>query len=119
MTEIFQEFGFEAAHRLPHVSEGHPCGRLHGHSYRVRLTLRGELDPVLGWVRDYGEVMAVVEPVRAELDHHYLNEIDGLDNPTAEIIAAWLFDRLAPDLPELVELTLRETPDTGVTIRRT
>ncbi|MCA8941430.1 MAG: 6-carboxytetrahydropterin synthase QueD [Planctomycetes bacterium] len=115
--EIFQDFGFEAAHRLPNVPDGHPCGRMHGHSYRVRVTLRGELDPAMGWLCDYAEIMAAIEPLRAELDHHCLNEIDGLENPTAEIIATWMFERLRARLPMLDELTLRETATTGVTVR--
>ena len=115
MIEIYSDFRFESAHFLPNVPPGHPCGRMHGHSYRLRLFLRGELDPKFGWVRDFSEIDAAFEPLRAQLDHHLLNEIDGLANPTAEIIAEWLVQRLRPSLPELSHLTLCETADTGVT----
>lgn len=116
MIEIFFESRFEAAHVLPNVPEGHPCGRMHGHSYRVTLYLRGDLDPQQGWICDYADVHAAFEPLRQQLDHHCLNEIEGLENPTAELIAQWIFDRLKPELPGLDRLTLRETETTGVTV---
>ncbi|GAA3036212.1 6-carboxytetrahydropterin synthase QueD [Actinokineospora globicatena] len=114
--EIFREFTFEAAHRLPNVPEGHKCARLHGHSYRVVVAVSGPLDPVAGWVMDFGDLKAAVKPVIAELDHYYLNEIPGLENPTSEVLAEWLWGRLSGALP-LSAITVRETCTSGCTYR--
>ena len=113
--EIFKEFGFEAAHRLPTVPEGHKCARLHGHSFRVEVHVRGDLDPRLGWVMDFADLKAAVKPVIAELDHYYLNEIAGLENPTSEVLARWLWARLLPALPTLTRIVVRETCTSGCT----
>jgi 6-pyruvoyltetrahydropterin/6-carboxytetrahydropterin synthase len=110
---IFTEFGFEAAHRLPSVPADHKCARLHGHSFRAEVHVRGELDPTLGWVADFADVKAAAEPIREALDHRYLNEIDGLENPTSEVLAAWIWDRLAPVLPGLARVVVRESCTTG------
>jgi 6-pyruvoyltetrahydropterin/6-carboxytetrahydropterin synthase len=115
--EIFTEFGFEAAHRLPRVPEGHKCSRLHGHSFRVEVHVEGPVDPVSGWVMDFAEVRAACEPLRATLDHHYLNEIDGLDNPTSEVLARWIWTRLRPALPGLAAVVVRETCTSGCRYR--
>lgn len=114
---IAKSFSFDAAHYLPRVPEDHKCRRLHGHTYEVEIGLEGALDPDFGWVVDYGEVSRVVDPVIRELDHRCLNELPGLDNPTAEILAAWLFARLRPELPQLTDVTVRETPRTSATYR--
>lgn len=111
--EIFKEFGFEAAHRLPHVPAGHKCARLHGHSFRVEVHVSGPLDAQLGWVMDYGDIKDIVKPVIRELDHHYLNEIAGLENPTSENIARWLWRRLSDTLPGLCRIVVRETCTSG------
>ena len=111
--EIFKEFGFEAAHRLPNVPEGHKCARLHGHSFRVEVHVRGDVDPRLGWVMDFAEVKAAVKPVIDRLDHYYLNEIEGLENPTSEVLARWLWARLKPSLPTLSRIVVRETCTSG------
>ena len=113
--EIFKEFGFEAAHRLPNVPAEHKCARLHGHSFRVEVHVRGTLDPHLGWVMDFADLKAVVKPVINELDHYYLNEIPGLENPTSEVLARWLWTRLQPDLPTLTRIVVRETCTSGCT----
>lgn len=102
-------FRFEAAHCLPRVPLGHPCRAIHGHSYRVELHLRGPLDPVLGWVVDFGEVSRVARPLIATLDHACLNDIPGLENPTSERLCLWLAERLAPALPALVAVEVQET----------
>jgi 6-pyruvoyltetrahydropterin/6-carboxytetrahydropterin synthase len=115
--EIFREFTFEAAHRLPHVPQGHKCARLHGHSYRVIVHVDGPVEPGTGWVMDFGDLKTAFEPVRKQLDHYYLNEIDGLANPTSEILAAWIWERLAPGLPGLSAVTVRETCTSGCTYR--
>lgn len=117
MMEIWREFTFEAAHRLPHVPEGHKCARLHGHSFRVEVHVRGPLDPTLGWVMDFADLKAAWRPLDEALDHQYLNEIPGLENPTSEVLARWLWARLAPVLPGLSELVVRETCTSGCRYR--
>jgi len=114
---ITKSFSFDAAHHLPHVPEEHKCRRMHGHTYTVILGLEGDLDPVLGWVQDYNEVSAAFRPLRRELDHHCLNDIAGLENPTAEILAAWIHARLVASLPLLADVTVQETP-TSVAVFR-
>lgn len=107
--ELRRTFQFEAAHRLPHVPSGHKCARLHGHSFRVEVVVEGPLDPHLGWVMDYADIKAAFAPLFQQLDHHYLNEISGLENPTSELLAKWIWERLRPDLPLLRELVVAET----------
>jgi 6-pyruvoyltetrahydropterin/6-carboxytetrahydropterin synthase len=114
--EIFREFTFEAAHRLPHVPVGHKCARLHGHSYRIEVHIGGKVDPTMGWIMDFGDLKAVVNPVIAELDHYYLNEVPGLENPTSENLARWTWDRLTDALP-LSAIVVRETCTSGCTYR--
>jgi 6-pyruvoyltetrahydropterin/6-carboxytetrahydropterin synthase len=115
--EIFKEFTFEAAHRLPNVPPGHKCARLHGHSFRVRVWVEGEVDPRAGWVVDFGAIKQSVKPLREQLDHHYLNEVEGLDNPTSEVLAKWIWDRLRPRLPRLSRITIFETCTAGCEYR--
>ena len=107
--EIIQEFTFEAAHRLPNLPAEHKCFRLHGHSFRVGLSITGELDAEKGWVMDFDDVGTVFKPFLEQLDHHYLNEVPGLENPTSEIIAKWIWDHLKPELPGLSRVKLWET----------
>lgn len=115
--EIFKEFTFEAAHRLPAVPPGHKCGRLHGHSFMVRVIVRGSVDPNTGWVLDFGDLKQAFQPLHEQLDHHYLNEIDGLSNPTSEVLARWIWCRLRPRLPLLSEVCVRETCTSGCAYR--
>jgi 6-pyruvoyltetrahydropterin/6-carboxytetrahydropterin synthase len=112
-AEIFREFTFEAAHRLPNVPEGHKCARLHGHSYRVEVRVGGEVGEESGWVVDFADLKAAFKPLHAILDHHYLNEVPGLENPTSEVLAKWIWDRLLPSLPGLREVIVRETCTSG------
>ena len=111
--EIWKEFTFEAAHRLPNVPDGHKCARLHGHSFRVAVHVDGPLREPEAWVMDFGDLKAAWQPLHDALDHRYLNEISGLENPTSEILAVWIWDRLAPTLPGLSEIVVRETCTTG------
>ena len=111
--DAFREFTFEAAHRLPHVPEGHKCGRLHGHSYRIEVHVRGHVDPVSGMVIDFADIKAPFRPLADRLDHRYLNEIDGLDNPTSENLARWIWKHLEGALP-LSRVVVRETCTSGV-----
>jgi 6-pyruvoyltetrahydropterin/6-carboxytetrahydropterin synthase len=107
---ITQAFTFEAAHRLPNVPETHRCFRVHGHSYRVELVLEGPVDPHTGFVVDFFDVEATFAPLLERLDHHCLNEVEGLENPTAEHIALWIWKRARPHLPELACVRVFETP---------
>lgn len=109
LFEIRKTLTFEAAHRLPHVPEGHKCARLHGHSYAVTFVVRGPLNPKVGWVLDFSDIKERSKPLINRLDHYYLNEIEGLENPTAEILAQWIFDRLVIDIPELTQVIVGET----------
>lgn len=111
---IFKDFTFDSAHFLPNVPEDHKCRRMHGHTYRLRLYVKGELDPTLGWVMDFADIKAAWKTIEDRLDHHCLNDIPGLENPTAEHIAAWIWERLRPQLPLLHKLELWESPTAGV-----
>jgi 6-pyruvoyltetrahydropterin/6-carboxytetrahydropterin synthase len=107
--ELRKTFQFEAAHLLPLLPVDHKCRRLHGHSFQVELGLEGECDPKLGWVMDYADIKAAFKPFWEMLDHHYLNEIPGLENPTSENVALWVWDNLKPKLPLLTEVVVAET----------
>jgi 6-pyruvoyltetrahydropterin/6-carboxytetrahydropterin synthase len=115
--ELLRSYRFEAAHRLPEVPDQHPCHALHGHSYKLDVQVNGELDPQLGWVLDYAAIDSVVDPLVSQLDHGCLNEIDGLENPTSELLAQWLWVRLAPELPGLAAIVVREADDSAATYR--
>ena len=116
-VELFKEFIFEAAHRLPHVPAGHKCGRLHGHSFRVAIYIEGEVDPYTGWIRDFSEIKAIFKPLYERLDHNYLNDIPGLENPTSEVLAKWIWQELKPLLPELSRVRIHETCTSGCEYR--
>ncbi len=115
--EIWKDFSFEAAHRLPNVPEGHKCARLHGHSFHVRVVVEGEPDSDLGWIIDFADIAAACDPVIERLDHYYLNEIEGLENPTSEAIARWIWSRLQDRLPGLSRIEVRETCTSGCSYR--
>ncbi len=110
---IFKVFQIEAAHRLPHVPAGHKCSRLHGHSFRVEIHVQGEPDSALGWVMDFADVKAAFAPIYEQLDHHYLNDIKGLENPTSELLARWIWRRLSPALNGLEKIVVHETCTSG------
>lgn len=111
---LFKEFTFDSAHFLPNVPEGHKCKEMHGHTYRLRVWVEGPLDPVLGWVMDFADLKKVVKPVVNRLDHKCLNNIKGLENPTCERIAVYIWDEVKPLLPLLAKIELHETPTSGV-----
>lgn len=115
--DVFKEFTFEAAHRLPNVPPGHKCSRLHGHSFHVRLTLSGDLDPIYGWLMDFSDIKQSFKPVYERLDHHYLNDIPGLENPTSENLAIWIWNEMKPHLPPLSAVEIRETCTSGCIYR--
>ena len=115
--DIYKEFHFEAAHRLPNVPPGHKCARLHGHSFQVRLVVTGSVGDDSGWVMDFGDLKRAFNPLLEMLDHNYLNDIAGLHNPTSENIARWIWTRLKPELDLLSEVEIRETCTSGCVYR--
>jgi 6-pyruvoyltetrahydropterin/6-carboxytetrahydropterin synthase len=116
-VEIFKVFRIEAAHYLPHVPAGHKCRRLHGHSFRIEIRVRGPVGRETGWVRDFGELSQAFAPLHERLDHRYLNEVPGLENPTSENLARWIWTRLKPVLPLLSEVVVHETCTSGCRYR--
>lgn len=112
--QIYKIFNFEAAHALPNVPEGHQCKEIHGHSYQAKIVIEGDTQPPLDWVVDFADIKKIVKPVIDRLDHHYINAIEGLENPTCENIAIWIWNKVKPDLPQLKRIELKETPTSGV-----
>ncbi len=110
---IFKQFQIEAAHKLPNVPEGHKCARLHGHSFGIEVHVSGEVGAESGWVQDFADVGAAFEPIYRRLDHNYLNDVPGLENPTSENLAIWIWNELAPALPLLSKVVVRETCNNG------
>lgn len=108
-VRLVKSFDFEAAHWLPCFPEGHKCRRMHGHSFKVDVIVEGEVAEDKGYLVDYGDIKRAVEPIKSRLDHYVLNEIEGLENPTSEMIARWVFDRLRASLPILSEIVVHET----------
>ena len=111
--EIYKAFTIEAAHRLPNVPPGHKCARLHGHSFGIEIHVRGPLEAQTGWVQDFGEIKEAFQPLFDQLDHNYLNDIPGLENPTSEHLARWIWQQLIPRLPLLYSIVIRETCTSG------
>ncbi|MBW2731956.1 MAG: 6-carboxytetrahydropterin synthase QueD [Deltaproteobacteria bacterium] len=111
MMELLKRFRLQSAHYLPGVAEGDAEGRLHGHNFQVEVRVRGPLDPVMGWVVDFGEIKAAFASVFARLDHQLLNDVQGLEDPRAENIARWIFEELAPELPLLHRVVVCETEE--------
>jgi len=111
--EVFREFRFESAHWLPNVPEGHKCRRLHGHSFRADVHVAGPVDAELGWIVDFADIDTAFAPIHEAIDHHCLNEVAGLENPTSEHLARWIWQRLEPRLPGLSRVVVRETCDSG------
>jgi 6-pyruvoyltetrahydropterin/6-carboxytetrahydropterin synthase len=111
--DLFRVFQIEAAHYLPHVPEGHKCRRMHGHSFRIEVHVSGEVGAHSGWVMDFADLKRAFKPLFDRLDHHCLNEIEGLENPTSENLARWIWERLAPALPGLSKVVVQETCNAG------
>lgn len=111
---IFKEFTFDAAHLLPNLPSTHKCASLHGHTYHLRIYLEGTPGTTTGWILDFGEIKKIMNPILEKLDHKYLNEIPGLENPTCELLAVWIWNQLKPQLLPLSRIELRETPTSGV-----
>lgn len=113
--ELKSQFQIESARFLPKLPSSHPCSKMHGHSFVLIFTFHGPLNPEIGWVRDYHEITTSLKPMFEQLDHKILNEVPGLSNPTSEMLAVWLFERAQKILPELVRVTVKETPTTECT----
>lgn len=116
-VELRKDFFFQSAHSLPRVHENHKCRNIHGHSYQITVVCAGECDEHMGWLVDYGDIKDAFMPLREKLDHKYLNEIEGLENPTSELLAKWIFDRLLPTLPSLIEIVVFETKTSSCVYR--
>jgi 6-pyruvoyltetrahydropterin/6-carboxytetrahydropterin synthase len=112
-VEIFKTFTLESAHRLPNVPAGHKCARVHGHSFRVEVHVGGPVDPHLGWIMDFADLKGAFEPLFEQLDHRFLNDVPGLENPTSENLARWIWRNLKPSLPQLTRIVVHETCTSG------
>ncbi len=110
---IYKQFQIEAAHLLPNLPEEHKCRRLHGHSFSIDIHVEGELVEETGWVMDFADIGKAFQPIFDKLDHRFLNEVEGLENPTSENIARWIWQRLKPELPELKTIYVKETCTSG------
>lgn len=110
---LFKEITFDAAHYLPLLPEAHKCRDMHGHTYRLRIWLKGQPNE-MGWVMDFAEIKSILSPVVEQLDHKVLNKVEGLENPTCELVAVWIWNKLKPRLPLLSRVELHETPSSGV-----
>lgn len=111
--DVYKVFTIEAAHSLPNVPADHKCARLHGHSFRVEVHVGGPIDPTAGWVLDFADIKQAFQPLYDQLDHRYLNEVEGLKNPTSENVARWIWRRLRPSLPGLRRVVIHETCTSG------
>lgn len=109
IVTLSKTFHFEAAHDLPTFPDGHKCRRLHGHSFRFDVVVHGKVDPARGYLIDYGDIKRAVDPIVKRLDHYYLNKIEGLENPTSEVLAKWLYDQISPVLTPLSAIVVYET----------
>jgi len=117
--EIYKSFTIEAAHLLPNLPDDHKCSRLHGHSFKLEIHVSGDVDKSTGWVMDFADISKAFNPLFERLDHHYLNEIEGLENPTSENLAKWVWQKLEPDLPLLSSVVVKETCTAGCIYRGT
>jgi 6-pyruvoyltetrahydropterin/6-carboxytetrahydropterin synthase len=111
--EIFKVFHIDAAHCLPNVPPGHKCANIHGHSFRIEIHISGPVDPHLGWVIDFADIAKALQPLHNKLDHEYLNDIEGLSNPTSENLAKWFWHNLQYSLPQLSKIVVQESPESG------
>lgn len=110
IARLTKDFYFEAAQTLPKVPPGHKCAGMHGHSFKLEVTVEGKVDTETGWIYDHAKISDAVRPLLEQLDHSYLNEIEGLENPTIELMAAWFWSKISPQCPGLTEIVVHETP---------
>ena len=114
---LTKDFYFEASHSLPFVEETHRCKRNHGHSFKVEISVEGEVEEKMGWLYDHALIREKVHPLISHLDHSYLNDIEGLENPTIEILASWFWKKLENELQNLSQIVIHETPTTRCVYR--
>ena len=114
---VFKTFTIEAARSLPNLPDGHPCKNIHGHSFKITITVTGNVDNKTGFVMDFGDIDETFNPLLSKLDHSYLNDIEGLENPSSENVCQWIWERLAPSLPGLSQIDIKETDSTGCTYK--
>ncbi|RYZ65019.1 MAG: 6-carboxytetrahydropterin synthase [Proteobacteria bacterium] len=110
--ELKQHFQIESSRFLPNLEKSHPCSRMHGHSFKIILTLVGEADARLAWVIDYNDIQSRMKPILDRIDHRTLNEVPGLENPTSEMLTKWVYDEALRVLPQVTRVTIAETPFT-------
>lgn len=118
IAEMSKEFHFEAAHFLPHVDKNHQCHKIHGHSFLITIRAEGKIDEKMGWIMDLNEISKAISPLLETLDHSFLNDIEGLENPTSENVAVWILTRLEKSLPQLSSVTVEATNRIGITVKR-
>jgi len=111
--DVCKTFSIEAARSLPHLPENHPCSKIHGHSFKITLMVSGPVDKDTGFVMDFGELETLFEPLRKQIDHSYLNDIEGLENPSSENLCKWIWKKLILSLPRLSQIEIRETDSTN------
>jgi|TARA_Y100000031_G_C8172799_1_gene362611 6-pyruvoyltetrahydropterin/6-carboxytetrahydropterin synthase len=111
--EIYKKFSFDSAHFLPNLPDEHKCSRMHGHTFYITIYLKGRIDPKTGWIRDFFEIKQLFQPIHDDLDHRILNDINGLENPTSEHLAKWIWGKMIQALPELSKIEVAETCTTG------
>lgn len=114
---LTKDFQFEAAQTLPSAPAGHKCGKMHGHSFKVEISVEGEMDKATGWIYDHALISSAMKPLVDQLDHAYLNDIEGLENPTIEVMCLWFWNKLSPKLPGLCEIVIHETPKARCSFR--
>lgn len=111
---LYKQFTFDAAHFLSKVPDNHKCKQLHGHTYHLTVFVEGEVKEEEGWVIDFYDLKSAVDPVLNQLDHQLLNDVEGLSNPTSELLAIWIWQKIKPGIPQLKKIELKETPTSGV-----
>ena len=110
---VYKKFNVESARSLPNVPETHPCYQLHGHSFKIIISVKGQLDKHTGFVTDFQEIENAFNPIKKILDHSFLNKIEGLSNPTSENICNWIWDKIESSIPNICEIEIKETDSTG------
>ena len=115
--EIYKKFSFDSAHYLPNVPEDHKCRRMHGHTFNIEIHIGGPVNREIGWIMDFADIKTICDPVIKQLDHRVLNDIKGLNNPTSENLAKWIWEKVKPQLTGLKKIIVSETCYTGCVFR--
>ena len=107
---VYKNFNIESARSLPNVPKTHPCYNVHGHSFKIKISVKQKIDKTTGFVIDFQDGS---QPIIEILDHKYLNDIEDLNNPTSENMCIWIWKKLKPSLPNIYEIEIKETDSTG------